>query len=363
MKTKTDIKALLVITALAVFCVSALALIKAEALEPKLLWEKEFPFEVSGGNIQMASKSGDVLIFSRDERQIILYDINGNEVFHWGPRVDRQPRDIDISSDGSILLYSTSWTEEYKEEKKVEDWDRRIHYSTRNGKELWNKQILGEAYLSPTGEIIAIAPSAGEGENLTSLNSEGNIMWIYKARGVIYPAFSPDGNYLLFRAEGGLHLLDKDGNFLWKNSNIDDVQSVSEGAAYIATTGDNVIPRRNNEVVIDKHGNIIFEGEGEVSGDGKRLLITYSNKIELLNLPNKTIIKEYPFDHGGFLSYDGRFIATTNLEGDLITIDTTNQESKKVTVDGEYWVLGNTADGKYRSIVVDNKKILFYQVY
>jgi len=60
---------------------------KAEALQLRLLWQKALPFEAS--DIIMASQSGDIILYSREARQIILYDKNGNKRFHWGPRVDR----------------------------------------------------------------------------------------------------------------------------------------------------------------------------------------------------------------------------------------------------------------------------------
>jgi hypothetical protein len=153
---------------------------KAEALEPRLLWEKTIPFEI--GIIKTAAQSGDVIISSRKARQIILYDKQGNKRFHWGPRIDRQPMGIDLSDDGSIIRFSTSRTEEFSLKSKTPGWDSRIHYVTWKGKELWNREYLGAAYLSPDGKMVAIGTSAGEGENLTTLDSQGRVLWKYISR-------------------------------------------------------------------------------------------------------------------------------------------------------------------------------------
>jgi hypothetical protein len=170
--------------------------VKAEALEPRLLWEKTMPFEI--GSIIMAKQSGDVIISSRDAGQIILYDKQGNKRFHWGPRIYRQTMGIDISDNGNILIYQTSWTEHHRLSKKL-DWDSRVHYCTRTGKELWNKQIAGSAFLSPNGSLVAVVREHGMGGvPLTVLDSRGNLLWRYNTREVVELLFPPMGIILSF---------------------------------------------------------------------------------------------------------------------------------------------------------------------
>ena len=173
--------------------------LEAEALQPRLLWEKRLPFKAD--DIKMATKSGDIVVYSQVARQIILYDKSGVKRFHWGPRIDRQPMAVNISDDGNIITFVTTWTEDYVEKKKIDinklGWDKRIHYVIRNGKELWNRRISGTTYLSPNGKMVAIGPSAGEGKDLTILDLQGRISWKYTSMNAQNITFSPDGDYIL----------------------------------------------------------------------------------------------------------------------------------------------------------------------
>jgi len=329
--------------------------VKAEALEPRLLWEKTMPFEI--GSIEMAAQSGNVIISSRKARQIILYDRNGNKRFHLGPRIDRQPMGIGISDDGNTIVYTTSWTEEYTEKKKIDidklGWDTRVHYSTRRGKELWNKKIEGSASLSPVGSLVAVVGEHGMGGvPLTVLDSKGNVLWKYPSRFRLGLRFSPDGSHILFY-DGDLHLFDKSGNLLWKKTDALEADSVSEGATYITT---------RDKKVYDKQGNVILEGDARVSGNGKKLIVLYANKMNVLSLPDKNVMKEYPF-RGGFLSYDGNFLVARTVSGNLLIIDTLNQVSSEIYIEGKYRLRGSTNDGKYLVVAIEDKKLLFYQVY
>lgn len=276
--------------------------VNAEALEPKLLWEKQMPFEVSGGSIEMAAQSGDVIVFSQETRKIILYDKNGNKRFQWGPRIDRQPIGADISDDGRVILYKTSRTEETALRSKTGDWDRRIHYAARNGKELWNKAVSEGAYLSPDGKLIAVRPSAEEGENLTVLDSQGKVLWKYVQGEIGFLTFSPESNYILFSGDDGVHLFDKAGNLIWKKADEEGGWSVSENASYISPSKI-VVRGVKNKKLYDKQGTLILEGATlKVSRDGKRVLISYPDKMSMLSLPDKTVIKDFNFWGGPSVS-------------------------------------------------------------
>jgi len=335
----------------------------AEALEPRLFWEKKLPFKID--DIRLAATSGDIILYSQEARQIILYDKSGNKRSHWGPRIDRQPMGINISDDGNIIVYTTSWAENYIEKKKIDisklGWDKRVHYSTKKGKELWNKPVLGMSILSPDGKMVAIGKSAGEGGDLTILDSQGKVLWKYISREVDNIVFSPDSNYILFSGEEGLHLLDRFGNLLWKKNGASEVTSVSEGGMYITTSGSLSIPRRTNEKVYDKQGNVVFEGKAWVSGDGRKLLVLYPDKIQILNLPEQTIINEYL--GGGFLSNDGRFLMALSPSGNQLIIDTLNQVSSEIPVPNVIITrVESTKDGKYLLFAVEARRLLFYQI-
>jgi len=193
--------------------------VKVEALGPRLLWEKTMPFKIGG--TKMAAISADVIVYSRDASQIILYDKQGNKRFHWGPRIDRQPMGIDISDDGNTIAYTTSWTEHYWQSKKLDiiklGWDSRVHYCTGAGKELWNKKIEGSAFISPDASLVAVIGTRGMGGvPLTVLDSRGNILWKYNTGLLFDLRFSPDSNYILFFDDVALYLFDKYGNLFWK---------------------------------------------------------------------------------------------------------------------------------------------------
>jgi hypothetical protein len=331
-----------------------------EALETKLLWEKELPFAPQG--MVMAAESGDMLLYSKKAREIVLFDKNGNEVFHWGPRIDRQPMGADISDDGSIILFQTSWTETYMQEKEVKaEWGEKvIHYANRKGKELWNKKFFrGVAQLSPDGSLVAVTgatPSEGP-RGVIMLNAQGEEIWKYPGYSGVDVTFSPDSEYIVVDDFGNLSLISRTGELIWKKEEFCEDCYVTEGARYVFSPID--------KKVFDKQGNVIFEGFAIVTMDGKKLKVLQPGKISILSLPDKTIIKEYPYAGAGFLSYDGRFLATSGQESpdNLLIIDTVNQISREIIIAGENTVPGSTKDGRYLVVVVEDKKFLFYQVY
>ncbi|MEW6067401.1 MAG: hypothetical protein AB1610_03795 [Nitrospirota bacterium] len=76
----------IMVTILAFIGFVSLIAVTTEALEPKLLWEKEFKHKIS--TLDLATETGDVIVNLKAGREVILYDKNGNERFHWGPRID-----------------------------------------------------------------------------------------------------------------------------------------------------------------------------------------------------------------------------------------------------------------------------------
>jgi hypothetical protein len=345
--------------------------LNAEALTPKLLWKKKLPFEI--GSIKMAFQSGDVILSSKKGRQIILYDKQGNKRLQWGPRIDRQPMGIDISDDGDIIVYTTMWTENYAEKMKIDTnklgWDERLHYVTRNGKELWNKQILGEAYLSPNGKMIAIGPSAGEGRDLIVMDLQGKVLWKYISRVVQHLTFSPDSNYLLFAGEEGLYLFEKNGNLLWIKKE-DLMGSVTEGASYILT-GKKVYDKQGN-VVLDVSRDLPAEAIALESIDNEKIVIRYPDRISTIKRADMTVLKEFSLSRFSVLggrgsSYDDRFMVfsgkTATSSNNLFIFDTLMNESWETRLEPNFYFI-LSKDGRYLLVVMMRlNKIVFYQVY
>ena len=188
----------------------------AVALEPRLLWEKEF--EGSIRDIAMAKESGDVIVSITKE--VILYDRDGKEIFHWGPRIDRDTGSVDITADGSIVVFKSAWKETYKEEKRLKGWDERVHYVTRKGQEIWNKEWCGFVRISSDGNYLIMNCGGGEGQVFYVFDSKGTKLWSKEDEtwGNITTRFSPDGKYIgvIGDLESPLMLMDtKDGSILW----------------------------------------------------------------------------------------------------------------------------------------------------
>ena len=331
---------------------------RVEALEPKLLWEKELPFEIT--DIAMAELSGDVLLFSQPARQIILLDRNGNELFHWGPRVDRQPMGADISADGSIVTFVTSWTEKYQFEKRLAGWDETLHFATRNGKELWTwKGNYIRTELSPDGTLVAVTGATpGEGYGgIIMLNAEGKELWRYKGRQPADISFSPDSKYIV-GAGADVYLLTRDGQIIWKKESMFSIGS----ERYFVTNEGQYVYSPIDEKIFDKQGNLVHEGDNLVSKDGKLLNISYQNKTIILSLPEKKNVKEFPFAAAGFISDDGRLMGR-DMGEKLGIIDTGKDISVEIPINTEFRVRGSTGDGKYLIVVIGDKRILYYQIF
>jgi hypothetical protein len=133
------------------------------------------------------------------------------------------------------------------------------------------------------------------------------------------------------------------------------IDSVSEGATYITT---------RDKKVYDKQGNVVFEGDAEASGDGKRLLVSYSDRMSMLSLPDKTVIKDYTF-WGKFLSYEGRFLVTHSFsQGQVGVFDTLSESWGGINIGNRnFLVRGNTNDGKYLVVGAGDNRLLYYQAY
>lgn len=375
-----------------IFLISNLCLVPiAEALELKLLWEKQFKDDIR--DIRMAKNAGDIILSTSEE--IFLYDKNGNTVFHWGPRVDRDAGSVDISSNGSIVVYKTSWKESFQENKGLEGWDERIHYTTRKGKEVWNKNWPGYARLSSDASKIILNYGGGEGQGFDVLDSKGNTLWTktHDSWGGITTKFSPDGNYiaLVGDLEAPLLLIKaNDGTVLWTSTDyVPGAASISTNAGYITTFpnygGPDHPERTHNGKVYDRNGNVVLEGYGILSDNGTRIVMLYPNKISILDLPSKTVIKEFlittssealtPFFPSVALSYDGNYAAIIGKMSDssnnLFAIDVTTGQIWATNVGliapdspTDRDVLFMTSDGKYCFVVsLKGKNIRMYQLY
>lgn len=357
--------------------------IRAEALDPKLLWKKEFKQEIE--SVDLATESGDVIL-SLGKREIIIYDRTGNKRFHWGPRIDRMAGGVGISKDGKYFVFYSGYKEIYADKKKVPRWsDDRIHfYNRQTKKEIWNiRSPESVPLISSDGSSIVIFHWSGGGFEM--LNFEGKKIFEYR-QNIWDLALSPDGNYLVATGDFAgkpLMLFKKDGTKLWEKGRHKRIASISEGASYISTypyslglsyTAD---PQNTHKgIIYDRGGNIIMVGFGILSGDGSKVSAYAPDKVYIISLPNKITIKEIPIqvylpdvDNPFFaaFSYNGRYLVLRN--GDFILVFDLIEDKKwetNIMGLGTFPTIKLSKDGRYLLVFPEgngSKKIYYYQLY
>jgi hypothetical protein len=383
MKTNTNIKAVFIILVLAVFCVSAIALTNAEALEPKLLWEKEFKYKHL--SMDVAQETGDVIITSKDGREIILYDKNGHEIVHWGPRIDRLPFFAKISDDGKYFVFSSSLTEEYARKKGIPDYsDDRIHLFNRRGEEIWNKSSFGAPNISPDGSYIVII----EQDKFNISDMSAKTLFQYEEKGIGgVTGMSSDSSYFIITVElpgtdfgYKMTVFKKDGIKLWEKEYHHQSTSITDDATFIATQPyvDISNPENSsNGLIYDKNGKVVVEGYGFLSGNGQRVALLKDDRTNILSLPDKIFIKTLPikaqfarFSHDGrYLVLYGKRINSTSVSN-LFVYDSTEDKVWEINADVATFNFSSflgaaifmTTDGKHL-IYRSRKKISYYQLY
>jgi len=354
----------------------------AEALDVRLLWKKEFRHQINSS--ELATETGDILI-RLSRREAILLDKNGNERFHWGPRIDRGVTSETVSKDGKYFAFSSGYTEDYAFRKGLE-WsgDDRIHfYDRQTKKELWNKRDSRVPLIFPDGlSLIAYEYTSGV---FSIYDRQGKTIYDQKQEtGRPSIMISPDSNYfvLIKNSMGPLVLYKRDGAKLWETGRHDHIASISEGASYTSTepyslglsyTADSL--NSQNGIVYDKNGSKILEGLGVLSGNGERIAMIYPNKVSILTLPNKGLVKELALDMKEIFrsndssnvcfSYNGRYIFLKS--GLSLWVHDLQEEAKKeIKIPGsnDNPTFSITSDGKYLLINPEYpKEIYYYQVY
>jgi hypothetical protein len=367
----------------------------AEALDAKLLWKKEFKNASIG--VDFADKSGDLLITKGKKdnvtREVILYDKDGNERFHWGPRMDRRVGVATISNDGKHFVFSSGYTEEYAEKKKVAAiWGELLHfYDRQTKKELWNTKIGEESpKIFPDG--LSVIVYGYETGMFNIYNRQGKISFEQNQQlgGMYSIKISPDSNYFAFingANRGSLILYKRDGTKQWEKGYHSEIASISAGASYISTfpytlgpssTADELNSHKG--MVCDRNGNKVMEGFGVLSGSASKIAMLYRDKVSVLNWPNKTLVKEIMIDmrevfetssssHTRF-SNDGRYLFLKSGISVKVydLLENTNKEIK-IPEMVEYPIFFATEDGKYLLInpygteQTKTTTIYFYQIY
>ena len=354
----------------------------SSALEPKLLWKKEFQKKIYC--MEIALESGDVIV-NMNKEKIFLFDRKGNTKAQKGPSLERLFHEVDISSNGESFTYVSTWKMGYVLDENIdvkkEGYDERVHYCMKNGKEIWNKRIIWDEEiqpsLSPDGQIVLAALS--DGSNVL-LNSAGKVYKLKSKFNWGYTLFSPDSSYFAVGRWYWLTLLDKNGNIVWEKGSPKDLAgsplSISENADYISTYPcEYDESASHNGKIYNKHGDLAFEKLGILSGDGKRIILIEKSKIKILSLPNDNILREYIIEIiedpqkdtlYPVTSYNGKYLVLfgkDNLsKSNLFIFDVDSNSIWNTFIDKDIERLFITWDGKYL-LVGTSDSIYFYMLY
>lgn len=347
-----------------------------KAWPPVLVWEKELKFKIFDYSI--ASITGEVIVTSKEARRILLYDKKGDLRFEWGPRKDRQPFEVAIADDGSVFAFMTGWTEDYVFEKNIDTdkennpWNHKIHYYDKNGKELWSKEIMGNVGLSSDGKLIGAYATAGAGgDGVILFDNLGNKLWeydnAYSSDSSIQ--FSPENNYILIsdagRNESSTFLYDKKKNVIWSVQGSREANSVSENGEYIF-----LLPLQDEEkgkLYNTKTKELILEDNGFTDDKGTKVVIIHSDKVSILNLPDKTSVMEYSLKNVvyGLFSSDGNYLLLTgarsdiNSDNNIFLFDIPNKKVSEGKVEGDEFAISNDCSF---IVTATEDKIRYYKI-
>jgi len=354
------------------------------ALEPKLLWKKEIAFR--SWDVCLAKESGDV-IFEHGKRinEITILDKAGNTRWQLGPDLEKTFAGASLSEDGRYFTYCSHYQMEVRLKRGYLDY---IHYHEKGGKELWRKKLLGYTTISPDGKtIFAGFPGDGMGHSYF-LDLYGNILKKLEPVEEIYGAiFSPDSSYLLISNPFEC-LYKKDGTLIWKKD-LGKTTSISDNAEYIGV--EQYGKESDIGGIYDKEGKLIYKGRARVSGNGKFAVIHYDNRIDILKLPEKIIVTQFPIKRRKFpyceyfprgfpvrISYNGEYIAIVGKRVDrttgdnLYVIDVKNNKLWEHKIEeiqrSDGYLIELTNDGKYLLFVHTKVKlrksfIYYFEVY
>jgi hypothetical protein len=350
----------------------------SSAFEPKLLWKKEIPSEVS--NISFAKGSGDIIFIHGEKRRLSILEKNGNNVWQWGPLVGKFVNPpVGLSEDGKYFVFSLA-----SEENEF------VHYCERSGKEIWRYEHHGFPVISPNGKNVFIANPPTMGGESILLDSNAKILWKKDIGEIENAMFTPENNYIAYLK--GVFVTDvylfSISDKIHKKIGSGYITSISDNGSYIGIEVANLYkyeilgisaPR---EGIYNKEGILLLEGKNTISENGKIVISHFENKIEIKHFPDGAKIKEYPIQrwkYPEFLKYcrltnvsvDGKYAAIfgkrtdKNSTSNLFLIDTQEGSLWEETIEhadkNDFISLFLTSDGKFLFVGVSEKgKSTFY---
>jgi len=354
------------------------------ALNPTLLWEKEFDGVVVDEGVNLARISGDAIVSLKKSGaeqidRVLIFNTTGQLVQEWKNACYGR-----ISDDGNKVIYLTPYS--------ADSFYDKVHYATKDGQEIWWKHLGGDAYISPDGNLVVDASTAIDSTQLIeAYDATGKQIWSYKLEESIDVIFSPDSGYLAVGGNDGaggsgtVRLYEKSGHLLWKaaQESISVISSMSEGASYISVLdGSRLL---HSGVVYNKGGNVTFKGAADISEDGRKLIAYGRDSVSIYNLPEKAVLGKFPV---GFIrfsefnpmcrsaatSYGGEYVALfgkgtdTHSHSNFFVIGTETNEIWEAEIEPEresesgFMQVFLTRDGKYMLLQAKGK-LYYYQLY
>lgn len=367
--------------------------IRAEALAPKLMWQKKMNFNET--NLGFAKDTGDVAV-AMYGRGIIFFDKDGNVRSQVAPKVNRVIYHVRITADGKYYDYTSSWKLEVINKMRKKNNEVRLHYVQKNGKELWSRPLPFDPNtdinntsqeISPDNKYVAYVGSEEEGGDveLWDIMSQKKL-WLHKCPGSSSFEFSPDSKYIVVDWGGIVELIDLAGNVLFKVDSGTFITSVANDANYIATsegTSDTGVR------LLDKKGGIVLQGGPDditfVSENGNRGVLWDKEGIKIYSLPDKTLLGIYPIRSEKraiylrplVFSMNERYLVaagnnmTAKSDNNLFVLDLTEKKMWQTMIPNlTTWQIHFTSDGRYLLITgggkldtMTNSMLYYYQIY
>lgn len=188
-----------------------------------------------------------------------------------------EPSTVSAASGNGSTLWST----------KVESW-------------VWDPAVSKNGYIALGGQKYGM--DFDKGRNAVYLmNSDGRMLWSKGTSSAVFNiSISRDGKRILAALdEGGMVLLDNQGNILWRKVEIGGVSDISSDGNYVAAG------KEGHVVMLDSNGKIVWENS-EVPAMGEILVSPHGGL---------TIVKGPMNNEGYILGNHGEIIKQVSLSG------------------------------------------------
>lgn len=336
---------------------------KAEALEPRLLWEKVFSDSITG--LYIAKDTGNVLVHT--SKEIWYFDYLGKSLWKKGDKENwGWIGGAGVSDDGEHIVFQTAPATE----KATEVTTFYTHYLNKEGKEIWNsKTIDGIAGFSPNGEFI-VTGDASSSTEMSIYNNKGVFLWKAKVGAVWDVKFDPTSNFFLVNEGGDGTLYSRKGEKIAKFKASMNPQ-LSKNAEYILASSIE-LPIKEEIYLYQKSGELleIVKGIiGCISQEGNLLAIADKKQIQLITRRDKKIIwkrKIHNVDSCSISQDNGSIFVLSNFKKEkynyMYLLDINKKKSKTLKI-RELEKVKVTSDNKYFVIQQGKNKLKMFSNY